>query len=155
VNKCNESARRLFGANAYCAALEMDLGELLPESYDAIRDGDKIRATVAYRTEAESAATSADKEKTVLDKEDWMALRESKINPGLAWERFVSDVGVDSRKSPHTDSRVDVPSHSQASQSYAARACCKAAASRRRGAQTSALACGSEAQSASAAGAWT
>jgi hypothetical protein len=88
VRKCNESARRLFGETAYCSLLEMDLGELLPESYDAIRDGDKIRATVSHRTEKSSGA-DAD---TVLDRQDWMALRESRINPNLDWEKFVSDV---------------------------------------------------------------
>jgi hypothetical protein len=83
--KCDEACARLFGSTAYCAALELEpFGELIPESFDAIRDGDKIVARVAHRDDA-----AHDEQSTVLSPDDWKAMRESHINDQSSFQQLV------------------------------------------------------------------
>jgi hypothetical protein len=89
--KCDEAAGRLFGADHYCAVLAMEpFGELIPESFDAIRDGDKITAQVRKRTAPAAALSDSE---TVLSPDDWKSMRESHINDKFDFQSLVSKFG--------------------------------------------------------------
>lgn len=64
-------------------------GELIPESFDAIRDGDKIVARVAHRAVG-SGGGNNNGDSTVLSVDDWKAMRESRINEASNFNELVS-----------------------------------------------------------------
>jgi hypothetical protein len=65
-------------------------GELIPESFDAIRDGDKITAQVRKRTAPAAALSDSE---TVLSPDDWKSMRESHINDKNDFQSLVSKFG--------------------------------------------------------------